>query len=351
MNMKLGNALLITSIAFMLSFTGYAMGDFLGSSGQSYNFNGNNIKFSFDADDWQIEGVEAYNITMIDKLCVPSSSEFFGGLHIPGEFKLETKEYEISVGNFSEPTISYKALEKSSLKMYLDDGVEIEKEVDMNENSGLSFKKSGVNMVLITDGVTKTYEKTISVSLDKGETLIIRFYRGGVGAQETFKDAMVNAFKLHRIGAEVKVDVLRGNASFISYNNISIKPLEIEKSRISLKVKSNDTEGKCVVLDLPAISKNLSVYLDGKEIEKGSYYDALFSTGNESVWNMTFSDDGPKLLVYIPHFSEHTLTIEENNIEPAMPNCPPGHLSWVLPLLMAFIVSGIAAVVLFKKKR
>lgn len=350
--MRLGKHLLILSVISLLLATTYSVGGGYNTiSDSNYTFIGKNIGFSFDFEDWEMEHVSAYNVSLIEKICLPSAHYSpISGFKSYGNFNIETGGYKLSVSNFSSPSISYMSLSQSIVKIYFKNGVSIE------NNSILSIEKEGVKADIISDGGIKINGRTVEISLENGDNLQIRFYKAcSESAHHQLDNALINAFKLRKIGAEAQIDMKKENVSFISYNNISMKKVSFEKKKIVLKIISEDREGRCIILHLSINSTNISVLLDNEKVNEGSYYDALFSTGNESVYNITESDGSVTLIVYIPHFSEHTLTIEEenvsaeNSINPQVSGESDG-LS-MMAVITAIALSALAGIALFWKRR
>ena len=350
--MKWGNALLLLSVVSLLSLSGYSMGEeYMGGVSDTYKFTGENISFSFNMEDWAVENITVYNVSIIDKICLPPSYYSSMSKMQFGNFHIQTSDYNISVNSISGsgPSVSYSAIGDSAIKIYLKNGVSV------SRDGVISIEKSGVKGDIVTDGSIEIEGKVIKISLEKGERALFRFYEKMGSESETISDAVSDALKLHRIGAEARLDMKKGNLSVMPYNNISIEPVRITDKRAVLKISSDEHEGKSIVLHISMEYENMSVLLDGKNVSKGSYYDALFSTGNESVYNITESEGSITLIVYIPHFSEHTLTIEEenvsaeNSVNPQVSGESGGF--GIISVLTAIALSALAGMALFWKRR
>ena len=324
--------------------SGYSMGEEMGGFFPSIpsEFMGDNISFSFDPTGWCVEDVKVYGTEIVDKMCLPQ--EYAWSFENHG-FSIRTKGYEFSIGNFSEPSMVYKSAEKGSIEIVLCDDVSVDED-------NLVIEKGNVFGQIISDGQVDINGHSLLISFDKEGVFQIRFYlkspSESIPSQSSFKDALSDAFKLKKIGAEVRIEM--GEFSTVSYNDIRVEPVEIGEKRAVLTVSSNETEGKCIYMHLDMNISEPRVILDGSEIREGSYYDALFSTGNEAVWNITVTDGERSLMVYIPHFSSHTLVVEESYPQ-SSGHSTNNHISYVLPLMLAILISSVATAALIVRKR
>ncbi|GEM_PF-2858726 len=340
--MRLSYLFLIICALSLPFISGHSYGGVSYTGWWNGEFNGNNISFSFDSSEYEIKEIKAYGVPIIEKILLPPT--YWVNSISLGELYIQTPLYNISIGNFSEPSLVLKSFSHKNIEIFVSDGAEI-------GNKGASIEKNGVHAEIISDSPLKLKGNKITIEMEKGDIVQIRFYMKSDHEQssDAFKNAISSAFELHRIGAEAHV--MKGAFSSISYNNISIKPLKIEEKRAILSIKSSDSEGKCIYLHLSMNATKMRVLLDNESVKEGSYYDALFSTGNEAIYNLTVSDGDRALLLYIPHFSEHTVTIEsaENSVIYG-PESPSPESSFI-PVIVALLISIIAgALLIFRKK-
>ena len=342
--MRLRYFLLVVCTLSLPLLSGYSMGDEMGGVFPAIptEFTGDNISFSFDPVSWCVKDVRAYGVEMIERMCLPQG--YTWNFENQG-FDIRTKGYEFSVGNFSEPSLIYKSAGKSVVELSLFDDVSVDP-VEM------VLEKGRIRGEIISDGDLKMVEGGLQISFEKSGVFQIRFHLSGSQQSQSsgtsFKDALSDAFKLKKIGAEACIE--KGKFTAVSYNNITIKPVEIGERRAVLRVSANESTGKCIYIHLNLNISNPKVLLDGSEIGEGSYYDALFSTGNVPVWNITVSEGERSLVVYIPHFSEHTLVVESTTVHSAQPTTPSS-ISPVTPIIGAVLISLMAAIALAVRKR
>ncbi len=308
-------------------------------------FEGENIRFSFDAGEWSMYDVYVHDVLMLERIDLPYVLPY-DFRYERSSFGISASAYNLTVSDFSSPSIVYRSMVDSSLKIEVGHGVAIEK-----SDSGITLEKDGISGEITAGGEITLTGGNIEVSLKGGDVLLIRFSFSLEGSEDDSDElhcALSNAVSLHRLGAE---GYLKGKEfSSVSYNNLSIRPVELEDDRVVLSVASNDSSGKSLFLHLSSANfTNISVLLDGVPVREGSYYDALFSTGSEALWNCTKTGDGLGIAVYIPHFSDRVLTIEEIQESSVIPSSAKAVSP--LPLLAAAILSVFAATILILKRK
>lgn len=341
----------ITLFALLLSsagYVGYVSGE-RGSygaadegfvwPGPSYGFDGQFISFSFDPDAWALKDVSVKDVVIIERMWLPREMPTY--MEKGAFFTLHTSEYSLNVTDFSSPVISYKAHGDTTLKIELDSEVVIK-----NGNAGLLLSKGNVSADVIFSGSIDIHKNILNIGMKDGDVLRIRFSVSSVSGSNDLENALQDALSLKKLGAECYVK--DGDFSFVSYDNVSMNLMEREKKKMVFSVDSSESSGKTISLHISGNFTNLSVLLDGLPVEKGSYYDALFSTGNKAIWNCTVAENDITVLVYVPHFSTHTLTIEETSPHPYLVSSP--HVS-MMPVIGALLVSIIAAVVLIWRRK
>ena len=91
---------------------------------------------------------------------------------------------------------------------------------------------------------------------------------------------------------------------------------EQNRYRLQIRVSAEFEEGKVLVLNVEKNAfqvKNIEqfrIMFDGKEIKMGNIEDVIDGEGSEAQWTAVIGEDGGQYLVYIPHFSEHIITLE-----------------------------------------
>ena len=90
---------------------------------------------------------------------------------------------------------------------------------------------------------------------------------------------------------------------------------EAAGNTIRMKVSAEFNEGKVVVINIgDELLKfdnldDIGVDLDGESIEMGTSEEVIEAKGDEPKYVVAMDSEGSQFLVYIPHFSEHTIEI------------------------------------------
>ncbi len=118
---------------------------------------------------------------------------------------------------------------------------------------------------------------------------------------------------------ECNISVKNGKTYINSCEYQKGMDVEIEEQnqhRLQLKASAEYTEGKVLILNVEKNtfqvenSNQLKVKFDGKEINEANIEDVIDGQGIEAQFAAVIGDDGGQYIVYIPHFSEHVITIE-----------------------------------------
>ena len=119
----------------------------------------------------------------------------------------------------------------------------------------------------------------------------------------------------------MECNMTKKDGNMYVYSNEYEKGLSVEvgeqnKYKLQLRVSAEFKEGKVLVLNIDENafqvknSEKLRVMFDGKEINKGNIEDVIDGEGVEAQYAAAIGEDGGQYIVYIPHFSEHVITLE-----------------------------------------
>ena len=103
---------------------------------------------------------------------------------------------------------------------------------------------------------------------------------------------------------------------FVNYTNgLQMKILEKERNSLHLSVSAEGHQGKLIMLTLEKSileygkNRTVKVMLDSKEIKMEQYNHVLNESQN-AAYAVLNNTNAITILIYVPHFSEHTLDIE-----------------------------------------
>lgn len=163
------------------------------------------------------------------------------------------------------------------------------------DETGVTYKKTyniGVSAVSICDPskkdklVTRTtvFDKKISEAIDNGKISAIFYVHEKNGTDEVFEEGM------------------------------SIKAKLIESNKMHFEVSANFSKGRVVIIDVDneQIDElgNYTVLFDGVSIELEELDNVLGANGSKAVYAVITGDNTTQVLVWIPYFSTHTISIE-----------------------------------------
>lgn|GEM_PF-1185291 len=122
------------------------------------------------------------------------------------------------------------------------------------------------------------------------------------------------------IGGEINIQF--GNNSqyeheITIYDGINIRPVEITRGKISLIVSSNESSvGKTIAItvdkDMFNTAENIVVEYDGEAISMAENISDVLNPNNDGLhaeYLFTYGANATEILISIPHFSEHEITI------------------------------------------
>ncbi len=145
------------------------------------------------------------------------------------------------------------------------------------------------------------------------------------------------------IAAEVNVGVNQAQTTSID-NTVSVQTTSSTPDSLNVNVSApNQTAPKVIMFDLPATTnvanlKDLGVMYDGKPISPAPNIDAILhakSTDNPS-FAIVVTQSGVQVLVLVPHFSTHTITI--TNMSKVIPVVPEFPLAIVTLIIATFSI-------------
>ncbi|MDH7507791.1 MAG: hypothetical protein QHH00_00135 [Methanomassiliicoccales archaeon] len=167
------------------------------------------------------------------------------------------------------------------------------------------------------------------------------FHGTGLGMQSQLMNAVVGG----RICAEIRVMVHNGDTIYdaqVYDHRYTFRIVSAAQNRVTVQVASEQHEGRLFLFmldnDTISVSNQLRVKLDGSDVAKANDMDEILNATGTSTSDARyygFEIDGLQyVLVYVPHFSEHTIEISSLATSAGIP------VTWI-----AVAVIGIGAVV------
>lgn len=172
------------------------------------------------------------------------------------------------------------------------------------------------------------------------------------------EQAMMQAIIQNRMACEISLMVRNGSAVYdiMEYQHeFKMTVMQAERNRITLQVSSENHEGRVILMNMDQLTmetKNgvITVKLDGKTVRASTNpLEVLYATGSnasDAVYTVLQIDDASQVLVYVPSFSTHTLSIES-----ILPGAEIFGIAGIVAVLGAVAVVGGATVVLFVRRK
>ncbi len=208
--------------------------------------------------------------------------------------------------------------------------------------------------LLISNGITNITDSEIKIkTMENGTTSIIFVEPTRWHVPEKIKNVVMREIQKGRIGAEMYIG--EKNEDFINYSyEMKAHIMHREKNHIRLQISSENSEGKVMIMH---VEKNMLQYdaehrirvrLDGKNITEANVDEVM--NANEAKYAVIDDGDSVSIMVYIPHFSEHTIDVESEPVD-------NGEIAYafqnplLIGLLVVILMGAIAAVAWKVKSR
>jgi hypothetical protein len=225
----------------------------------------------------------------------------------------------------------------------------------------VSINGTGVDAVLATDNGTIFMDEVggrtfLNVTFED-DHLMFRAIPTFTNRNMESEQALMQAFVQSRLAGEISLLVRNDTAMYntMEYqHHFRIQLMEAHQNRIMLQVSSDDHEGRMVVMTmdretLQLQNRELVVKMDGTAIREGSMLDVLNATGQQgdnAAYCMLTQGDISQVLVYIPSFSAHALSVES-----AAADADVFGQIGLIALIAVVGVIGVVAIVLIKRRR
>jgi hypothetical protein len=159
------------------------------------------------------------------------------------------------------------------------------------------------------------------------------------------------------MAGEISIVAKDGSAAYdqMRYGDLNIELLVADPDRLELNISSEKEQGKVIIINIDPDSvpslENLTVFMDGTVVRQvDDPLQVLYASGssmNDAVYSIVHDDDHVNLIIYIPHFSSHSLVISG---AAAIMDEVAGPMG-ILVAVSAIALVGFAATALFRRKK
>ena len=179
----------------------------------------------------------------------------------------------------------------------------------------ITASKIGYKTTIVSDAMVWANETTeLNFSLEPGTSS----YKDLFFIEEN-REMIQTAIEEEEVGGEVTIRAEEDETKVLiyKYNAVSIQPKTIDSSQITLLVNGDETSaGKAIVInfigDFVDQNDKIVIEYDGETITMADdLFDALNANddGSHPEYLITIGEDGTQLIITMPHFSEHEITI------------------------------------------
>ncbi|MHB8606433.1 MAG: hypothetical protein ACYDCK_14395 [Thermoplasmatota archaeon] len=169
------------------------------------------------------------------------------------------------------------------------------------------------------------------------------------GLFDIHRAAIDNATAHHAIGAEISLSHRANAGDTVNYGNVTVTPTRVTLGNITLVVAGHGFDGRVLVVDIdPALLGNgtLAFRFDNESmIAAKNLTDAMDpdAHGLKASYYVVRDTDGVQVIVAVPHYSTHTLTIS-SVLEVATPTV-------VVGVTVGLLMLAGGATVLFRRPK
>ena len=132
------------------------------------------------------------------------------------------------------------------------------------------------------------------------------------------------------VGAEVDIEG-EDSSSTVVYDSLNISIEQVENNTVSIDISSELSQGTTVSLSVSSDileamqEENVTILFDGEQIQMADNYDDIMNPdddGGEAEYWVVLDSEVVEVLVSIPHFSAHSITITTGDAGAALPDLP-----------------------------
>ena len=166
------------------------------------------------------------------------------------------------------------------------------------------------------------------------------------------------SIKDHKVGGEITIQLEENQIDYkqyiFIYNDVTITPQDINEGNISITIDGDENSGgRTIVINVArevfGLDEKLVIEYDGELIKMADDIDDILNPnddGSHPEYLITVGINGTQILVSIPHFSQHLLSIFSEYVEEVVEEIMRYK---EIAVLFAIGIIAIAAIVMFRK--
>ena len=220
-----------------------------------------------------------------------------------------------------------------------------------------------VHGVLVFTGSASVTGKQVIINLGTNDFQFGNYtYRGGSVVfirtslwhfNEKLRQKIMNAIANGKVGGEI---MIHGNREdFMNYTyGFHAQVMKEEQNMVKIQVQSESHMGKVVLIDINKTqmqynsNHKITVKIDGNELKMTSETDVL-AGGTEGKYAVVDNGNFVTVMVYVPHFSEHTVNVESQPSNSLVESVLSNSL-FIGAIIAIIVIIAIVAAVIIKKR-
>jgi hypothetical protein len=264
--------------------------------------------------------------------------------------------------------LKVKSFENKTVAFYLSDNIT----VSTTNSSNILSVSGDIDGKLVVTGPIAGNNTTGSMITIGSDMVNVTLYENshvfflatpvegiGVGISEENENKIQNAIANGKVGARVFAQK-KNQTHDETYSDMETTT-DVKEGKVEIIVNSTEKTGKTIVVDIDFETMNVTdpsdvvVMFDGEEISMADDYDDILNSsddGNNSEYLIVFGSNGVQVLVSIPSFSEHTITISQaSSVIDKDDDKTTAYDSTVVLLVFAVIIIAIIAYAVYNRKK
>ena len=306
---------------------------------------GNFVKFMFnDTDIVDYTVIRDENITVFNFVHVENFHPIDGPVVNGAVWRVNGENASIEIHDNPVALLKIKTVPRT-ITFYPSEGMNVE----LDNNSAYITGAINGTIILAGEGGIELSNGSVKVRVESSKGCVLFLAEPEINNSVCVHRHCERVITKHIVKGKIFARVLvndTNSSDGMVFINGSINCLTF-KHRVRVEVNGSG-EGKSVVIDISNRvlrindTNRLKVFVDGKEINIGNYTDVLNETGIMPKYAIINGSNGIIVIVYLPHFSIHTIDIYAESYE---------NRSTIPGFEAVFVVLSIIVAVILKRKK